>query len=273
MALKRKPYFYDAQYKRMILQVMSCFTGYMVRTGVQRDGKHRFMDVPILYADYQNTVGYILQGGNENTVAYLPIISCQITGSRQANELRQAPQHFERINITERARDAEGNLLVNQPGKRKSIERFQPVPYEVSFDISIWASNQDQQFQLLEQIQSVYNPDMDIALSNSLADWTFLTSLIYTGETNFEKAIPAETDIDPLNVVTLPFTVILWQSVPARVFESKPIFKIKVPILELDGQTQTIGVRQTIEFDNLNELDFFQLCADEDDVLQFQSFN
>jgi hypothetical protein len=273
MSYKRKPYFYDSQYKRMILQVMSCFTGYMARTGNQRDGRHRFLDIPILFADYQSTVGYILQGGSENTVAYVPIMSCFITGSRQANELRQAPQHFERLTVTERAKDADGNLLINVPGRRKTIERFQPVPYEVSFDISIWASNYDQQFQILEQIQSVFNPDMDIALSNSLADWTFLTSLIYSGETNFEKAAPAETDIDPLNVVTLPFTVIMWLSLPARVYDSTPIFKIKVPILDLDGQSGSISTRQMIEFDSLQQLDMFMLQADEDDVIQFTTFN
>lgn len=272
MALKRKPYFNDHQIKRYLIQVMALFSGYQVRTGNQRDGRHRFLDVPIIYGDMQRTVGYILQGGSENTVSYLPIMSILMTSLSQKANWRQAPQHRERLNVIERARDADGNLLINQPGKKKSIERFQPVPYDMGISLSIWASNNDQQFQILEQILSVFNPEMDIALSNSLADWTFLTTIEFMGDVTFEKAAPAGTDIDPINVVTLPFNVISWMSVPAKVFDTKHIFKINVPILDLDDKGDIVR-RDSFEFDNLQELDGLMIRADEEDRLFFESFN
>ena len=78
--LKRKPFFYDSQVKRMIVQVLATFAGYQVRSGIQRDGKHRFQDVPIVYGGFDKAVAYLLQGGNENTVPYLPIMSLIDTG-------------------------------------------------------------------------------------------------------------------------------------------------------------------------------------------------
>jgi hypothetical protein len=272
MALLRKPFFYSAQVKRMLVQLMACFAGYQVITGNQRDGKHRFLDVPIIYGDMQRTVGYILQGGSENVVPYIPMMSLLMTGMRQKNEWRQAPQHWERLNVIERARDADGNLLINVPGRKKSVERFQPVPYEMSFEVSIWASNNDQQLQLLEQIWAVYNPDMDIALSNSLADWTFLTSIIYDGDTNFERVAPQGTDIDALFVATLPFTVTIWISVPAKVYDTKYIFTINVPILDLDSAGDIIK-KGEVPFDDLQQIDGLVIKADEEDIIAFSSFN
>ena len=55
--LKRKPFFYDAQFKRLIVQVLAVFAGYQVRTGVQRDGKHHFMDTPVIFGGMDRAVG------------------------------------------------------------------------------------------------------------------------------------------------------------------------------------------------------------------------
>ena len=128
MTIKKKPYFYNAEFKRMFVQVMAAFSGYQVITGNQRDGQRRVLDTPIIYGNMQRVVGYILQGGSENTVPYLPIMSCVMTGTKQYNELRQFPQHFERFNFVERARDPDGKLLLNQAGKKKTVERMMAVP-------------------------------------------------------------------------------------------------------------------------------------------------
>lgn len=270
--LKRKPYFHDNQIKRLIVQILACFAGYQVRTGVQRDGKHHFLDVPVIYGTMDRTVGYILQGGNENTVSYLPIMSLLMTGMRQKNEWRQQPQHIENLQFIERARDAEGKLIVGQPGKRKTVSRYQPVPYEVTFNLSIWASNQDQGFQLLEQIGVVFNPEMDIALSNSIADWSFLTTLEFDLNVEFEMVQPTGTEADPLNVITLPFKTTLWLSPPAKVKETKHIYTIHVPILEIDDVTGEILQTDTALFDELEELDRVIIRANEQDILNFETF-
>lgn len=270
--IKRKPYFYDAQFKRLIVQVLASFAGYQIRTGVQRDGKHHFMDVPVIYGSMDRTVGYLLQGGSENTVAYLPIMSLIDTGYRQKNEWRQQPQHIEKLQFTERARDADGKLIVGQPGRRTTVERYMPVPYEVSFELAIWTSNKDTAFQLVEQLGVVFNPEMDIALSNGIADWGFLTTLDFDGDIRIESVQADGTNSDPFTVHSMSFKTTLWLSAPSKVLATKNIHEIHVPILDMgtyDGETL---MAQTVKFDELEQLDKCVIRADEEDILRFETF-
>lgn len=264
MAQVRKPFFYDAQLKRMLVQLMSAFSGYQVMTGTQRDGKPRFRDVPIMYGDMSRAAAYIVgpRGDQENTASYIPMMSLYMTRLNQAADRRQAPQHVEKFNYFERAKDPDGNLLVGEPGKKKTVERFMPVPYDMGVSLSIWSSNNDEGYQLVEQISTVFNPDMEIQLSNSPADWTFLTSLIFDGDVNMEKAVPSAGDTDPLYVYTLNFSVNVWMNPPAKVYDTTYIYKIHVPILELE---------ESLDFDNMVQLDELVIRAEEDDIILFES--
>jgi hypothetical protein len=270
--LKRKPYFYDAQTKRMIVQVLACFAGYQVRTGVQRDGKHHFLDVPIIYGGMDRTVGYLLQGGSENTMAYLPIMSLIETSIRQKREWRQQPQHIEKKRYIERARDSDGKLIVGQPGRRITVERYMPVPYEITFELSIWTSNKDTAFQLLEQIGVVFNPEIDIALSNGFADWAFLTTLNFDEEIKIESIQADGSNADPFTVHSMSFTTTLWLSPPAKVMDTTDIHTIHIPIFDMgsfDGETLQAD---TFLFDGLELLDKCVIRADEEDILRFETF-
>ncbi len=270
--LRRKPYFYDAQFKRMIVQVLAAFAGYQVRTGNTRDGKHHFMDVPIIYGSMDRTVGYLFQGGNENTVAYLPIMSLIETGIRQKNEWRQQPQHIEKLQFIERARDPDGKLIVGQPGKRTTVERYQPIPYEMTFELSIWTSNKDTAFQILEQIGVVFNPELDIALSNGMADWAFLTTLNFNGDINIESVQADGTNADPFTVHSMAFTTTVWLSPPAKVLETKNIYEIHIPILDMGSFDGEYLMADTVRFDDLEQLDKCVIRADEEDILRFETF-
>jgi len=263
MAIVRKPYFYHSQLKRYYVQIMSCFAGYQVMTGNQRDGKKRLMDVPIMNADMSKTMGYIMQGGSGNIMSYVPVMSFQRTALRQKADYRHAQQHVETYSYIERAKDEDGNFIANAPGRKRTIERYQPVPYDMGFDISMWGSNNDQLEQMLEQILAVYNPDMDIQLSNSPADWTFLTTLLFEGDVQFEKAIPTGTEVDPLYIARLSFTTIVWLSPPVKTYETKYIYEIKVPIDQID---------ETLDADDYDELSTVVIRANDQDILTFESF-
>lgn len=255
MSVKRKPYFYDHQIKRILVQIMSCFSGYQVRTGRQRDGLHHFIDVPLIYADAQRTVGYVI-AGSENSMSSLPVMSLYMTNLQRKVEWVHTPQHYEKYKFWERARDPEGNLIINEPGRKKIIERYMPVPYDMGIDVAIWASNNDQLYQIVEQITSVFNPDMEIQLSNSPADWSFLTTLWHDGDVRFEKAIPEGTNPDPLYVATLPFRTVVWMSVPVKVYDAKLIDEIRLNILEMN---------QEIDFDSMPELDSLVLVPPQEE--------
>lgn len=266
MALIRKPYFYDAQLKRMLTQLMSCFSGYQVMTGTQRDGTPRFRDVPIMYGDMSRVAGYIMgpQGDQTNVTNYVPIMALNMNRLAQKNDYRLNPQHTEKFNYVERARDPDGNLLTGQAGKKKTVERFMPVPYDLGISVSIWASNNDEALQIAEQIATVFNPDMEIQLSNSPADWTFLTSLIFDGEINMEKAVPAGGETDPLFVFTLNFSTVVWMNPPAKVYDTTYIHSIHVPIFELE---------EGLDFDGYLQLDGLIIRADENDQMFFDGLS
>jgi len=270
--LKRKPYFYDAQFKRLIVQVLAAFAGYQVRTGVQRDGKHHFMDTPVIYGAMDRAVGYILQGGSENTVAYLPIMSIIDTGYSQKAEWRQNPVHVEKLQFVERARDPDGKLIVGQPGKHTTVERSMPVPYEVSFELAIWTPNKDQAFQLIEQIGVVFNPELDIALSNGMADWAFLSTLNFDGDIKIESVQADGTNSDPFTVHSMSFNTVMWLSPPVKVLATKNIQEIHIPILDMGNYDGETLMADTVVFDNLEQLDKCVIRADEEDILRFETF-
>lgn len=261
MSLKVKPYFCDNQIKRYLVQIMSCFAGYQVRTGLQKDGKPRFITVPVIYGDIGRISGYVLNGGSENVMNTVPVISVYMSNLTQKAEWRQAPQHFERYEFYERLTSPDGELL-DTKGRARIVERYMPVPYDMDLNVSIWASNNDQGYQLIEQIATVFNPDQDIQLSNSPTDWAFLTSLFFGGDINFEKAVPSGTDVDPLYVYNLPFNTFIYLSPPVKVYDAKPIYEIHVPILEIEDN---------IDFDAMTELDELVIRADEQDILKFEN--
>ena len=264
MAIYRKPYFGDKQLQRMLVQIMSCFSGYQVLTGTQRDGKSRFRDVPVIYGDMSRVAGYIIgpRGDQDNTTGYLPIMALHMNRLTQKSDWRLSPQHREKYNFFERARDPDGNLLTGKAGKKKTVERFMPVPYDMGVSLSMWTSNNDEGYQLLEQITTVFNPDMEIQLSNSPADWTFLTSLIFDGDVEMEKAVPSGGDTDPLYIFKLNFSTVVWMSPPAKVYDTTYIYEVTVPIKQLEDN---------LDFDSMNTLDGLVIRASDDDILFFES--
>ena len=259
LSIKNKPFFNDAQIKRMLVQLMSAFAGYRVRTGYQRDGKQRMLSVPIIYGDPSNVFSYSINGGSDNTMPTLPMMSLYMTSLKRKDAWLRQPQHWERFRYTERARDADGNLLVNVPGKKMIVERFMPVPFDLGFEVSIWASNNDQGYQVVEQILAVFGDSMEVQLSNSPADWAFLTDIFFSGDVQFEKAIAnigGAANPDPMYLYTLPFSTVIWISAPVKVYEAKPIYHIHVPIFELEDE---------FDFDTATPLDGITIHAEDED--------
>jgi len=181
--------------------------------------------------------------------------------SQNAN-WRLNPQHREKYNFFERARDPNGNLLTGNAGKKKTVERYMPVPYDMGVSLSMWTSNNDEGYQLLEQITTVFNPDMDIQLSNSPADWTFLTSLIFEGDVEMEKAVPSGSSTDPLYIFKLNFSTVIWMSPPAKVYDTTYIYEVDVPIKQIEN---------SLNFDEMGMLDGLVIRASDDDVVFFES--
>lgn len=237
MALQNKPFFNDSQVKRYILQIMSAFSGYQVQTGKQRDGKSRFINVPIMFGTYDRLVQYLRQDANINQGPSLPIMSLEVTGLQQKDELRRAPEHSSIYTYRQRGPATMEGVLGSEPGKLMMAERPMPVPYDMKVGLNIWASNMDQILQLTEQIGSLYNPQLDLKMSDSPADWTMLSYLKFDGDIRFRRAaldIGTGGPTDQLHLAELNFETLVHLSQPTKVFEAKYIDKIRTTFSALE---------------------------------------
>lgn len=254
--IRHKPFFADHQLKRYLLQIMACFAGYRVRSGRQRDGQHRMISVPVIYGDNSRIASYHLSGGNENAIMPLPIMAIDMIRLKQASEFRRAPQHVERLYWSERAMSGMEGQPGSAMGKQWSAERYMPVPYDMGIRMNLWASNNDQGFQILEQIMSQFNPEMDIQLSNSPMDWIFTTTMRFDGDVSFGRTssdIGAGTRDDPYYVYTMDFTLLVHMSSPTKVYEAKVIETVHTNIKSLNEE---------VDFDTMQDIDSFIITAD-----------
>lgn len=247
---KKKPFFNDQQLKRVIVQVMSVFAGFSVQGGVDSTGSRKITQVPIIYGDYDTSVAYILQGGNDNAMQTLPAMSLNLTSMRQSKEMRRAPQHSEKIWYTPRQANSDG-ALSGEPATELLVERYMPVPYDLSFTLSLWTSNKDQGFQLIEQICSYFNPELDLQLSNSPADWIFMTVLRFMGDVRFNST-PTDPggsgNDDKTYIYSMDFNTTAHLSLPVKVYEAKLIETIHTNLKELN---------ETIDFDTMSDIEGF----------------
>lgn len=232
--VQRKPFFYDAHISRTLIQVATkCFAGFQVVSGQQTDGKVRFTDVPLVFAGWSRVVQQVFEGGSDNTVMRLPMMSFALNSlQRKAEEMRD-PKNIQQWVIKTRKRDADGNLMVNEPGELVVVERYMPVAYEMDIELAIWASNYDQLHQLIEQIGSQFNPDQEIQISNSAADWTSPTRILHNGQIQYDEVANGEK-VDAALVARMSFSVTTRLSLPVRVYDATLIHEIEVNIREME---------------------------------------
>jgi len=186
------------------------------------------------FASLRSRVTEQLFGGiSDNTILKMPIMSYSLNSlQRKLSEIRD-PRAIQQYKVRVRKRDADGNLLINEPGEYLIVERYMPVPYEMDIDLAIWASNYDQLNQLIEQIGSQFNPDLEFSISDAALDWTSPTRILHAGAFRYQEVAPSEKP-DPAMVARAEFVVTTRLSLPARVYDATLIHEIDVNIRELE---------------------------------------
>lgn len=232
--VERRKFFYDAQISRALIQIgAKCFGGYQVISGYQADGNLRLIDVPVVFGSMSRVVAQLFGGGGDNVVPRLPIMSYTIGAMQRKLEEIRDPKSTLQQKVRMRARDPDGNLLVNQPGRIMVVETAMPVPYDVDLELAIWPSNYDQLMQLIEQICTFFNPDQSFMISDSPFDWTSPTRVLYKGAVQFEEIIRDENP-DPQQIARLQFTTTVRLSPPVRVYEADLIHEVDINVRDLE---------------------------------------
>lgn len=267
--VKPKPFFYDGQFHRYVRQIMAAFSGFQVVTGIQRDGKPRFVDVPVIFGGRDRLSAWIAAGQSQNNMLPLPVMSIRPMSFQQSDALRRAPYH-ERIqpyqdrNVTpseEANADVEQRDDVPEQARDLTVSMWMPVPYNFTFEVKIMASNMDQGMQLVEQIGVLYNPELDMKVSDSPLNWTFLTHIKFLGDVEFGRQAmdDGNTSREAPHTFAMRFETTVHLSPPAMVYASQLIDEIHIQIKEMTQEARNAPV----DWEGLNEIEHLVLRSDD----------
>lgn len=200
-------YHYESQLRSYLLQFCAIFYGLRVRTGKGECEEQQFITVPIVIGHKDRVVAAVMSGNTQNRVFSLPTMAAHLQNIALAPERRRTPGI-----VDQRVTMPVGGIF---PNDLTVIKRAAPVPYNITVDLTIYASNTDQLHQILEQILVLFNPDVQIQKSDGPFDWTKLTKVELTDIAN-EENYPSGTERRVIQW-TLTFEIPIYLSIPMGV--------------------------------------------------------
>ena len=210
-----KGYYYNKQLRAYLVQTMAIFAGMEVEVGKTNEVEPRLIKVPIRNGSEDRVVADIKSANTQNKPIRLPIMSMNLTNVTLAPQLRKG--------VGQQRRNTHMPTGGEFPTDIKVVRQRMPVPYVATFDLGIWTSNQDQHYQIMEQILMLFDPVLQIQTSDDPFDWTRLTTVELVG-INFEETPPGGER--RLIQSTLNFEVPIYISAPVEVHDKfiKDIF-------------------------------------------------
>lgn len=198
-------FYYDEQYKKYLIQFMAIFSNLKVQIGKNdfKSASNKIL-VPIKHGSVDRVVQAILSDNTQNKLLRLPMLSAKIVDISMAQDKAKGTGTTHRKVFLPLGEELPNGLQV--------MRRRMPVPYDITFELAIYASNTDQQFQILEQIQMAFDPSIQIQTSDKAEDWTKINTV--TLETmSLDENYPAGQDRRML-VSTLTFSTTIYISAP-----------------------------------------------------------
>jgi len=229
-------HFYDGQIRRYVTQYTRMMSNFSYK-----DAKGNLTQVPVLYGDLTRQVAHILRDNSENKIPSAPRMAVYITGLELDRARVSDKTYSNKVNIRERAYDADGNEYLNLQGKNYTVERLMPTPYKLTMNVDLWSTNTDQKLQIMEQILVLFNPSLEIQTTDNYIDWTSL-SVVELEQVNFSsRSIPVGTDSE-IDVATMTFSSPIYLSAPVKVKRLGVITNIITSIFDESQGTIDLGV-------------------------------
>lgn len=210
-------YWFYGQLRRYREQIIRVFNSFYIDEGVDALGNQQLKKVPCRYGDASRLAASIIRANSENKILSTPFISVYMTGLNMAADRRQDPTFVGKLAVNERAYDSENQHYTGEIGPKYNVERYMPIPYDMTWQADIWTSNTNQKEQLAEQILVLFNPGIDFQTSVNPVDWTAINLMEMQDSINWSsRTIPVGTD-NPIDVLSLSFKVPGWLNPPAKV--------------------------------------------------------
>lgn len=232
-------FFYDGQLRRFLLQFTRIFSGFQVEYGKDEAGNPTYLTVPVRYGDASRQAQTIIQNNSANSMPSAPMMSFYISGLKYARERVQEPYFVDTKSYRQRSWDADTETYETTQGNAFTVKRHMPVPYDVTIKLDIWTTNTNQKWQLFEQISPMFNPSLEIQSTDNYIDWTSLTVIELNDVNHTSRTIPVGTE-EPIDIMTMTFTLPVWISMPAKVTKLGVIHKIIASVYDADGNTSNI---------------------------------
>lgn len=224
-------YWYDGQIRRYLIQLVRVFSHFQIAENTQ-DGV-KLTRVPCKYAASSRQVAQILKGNSENVLNSAPQITIALSDISIARDRTQDPFNVDTRQVAEREWDRENGRYTSEQGNLYTIQRYMPVPYDLTIQVDIWTTNTDAKLQILEQMAALFNPAIELQSNDNPLDWSNIFTLELDTINFSSRSVPAGTE-DTLDIATMNFTVPIWISPPAKVTRQKIIQKIVADIYTLD---------------------------------------
>lgn len=210
-------FYYDQQLLRYVIQFMAIFANMKVQVGASASLPPRLIKVPIIYGSRDRVVAAIKGNNTQNKPLRVPTFSAILKNLEMAPQLRKG--------IGQTRRKTVMPLGQPFPDGVRVVKQMMPVPYVARFDLSVYASNTDQHFQIMEQLLMLFDPIVQIQIGDDPFDWTILTTVELKNIT-WEETFPSLADARVIQS-TLSFEVPVYLSPPAE-FKKNYIADIKI---------------------------------------------
>jgi hypothetical protein len=225
-------FWYDRQLRRYLLQLVRVFSNFRVEeitsTGTVLNR------VPARLADSSRLVANLIRKNSENVLNSAPFIAVNLSGIAISRGRAQDPFNIDTRQITERKFDEVAGTYTTEPGNLYTVQRFMPVPYDLTITVDIWTTNLDTKAQLMEQILVLFNPSIQLQSNDNPLDWANVFEVTLTNINWSSRSVPQGAD-DQLDIATLTFEVPIWISPPAKVKRQKIIQQIIADIKTVDN--------------------------------------
>ena len=246
MAGKNMDYWYDAQIKRYLVQLIRVFSNFQVKENT-REGEN-YNRVPVKYGDASRMVSHLLRNNSENVINSAPQISLYITNLSMARDRAQEPFLEDTQQVAEREWDKQAGAYTSEQGNLYTVKRYMPVPYNMTINVDVWTTNTDTKLQILEQFLILFNPSIQLQSNDNPLDWSNVFEVNMQDITWSNRSIPSGVD-EQLDIATISFEVPIWISPPAKISRQTIIQRIVNDIV-------TVKDVEAMEFDSAY-YDFF----------------